>query len=115
MQPVFAVLADAGRGIPLGGAPTLLPSLCTLPMLRAGMLSARGGLDDDDDDEDDVTDLGAWAGDWYLLAMVLWPIDPPKLLTSSPPPSRELRVSSRSRMVDLDTGVPLVPMVDRVT
>ena len=50
-----------------------------------------------------------------MLPMVLWPMDPPKLLTSSPPPpSRELSVSSRSRMVDLDTGVPLVPIVDNV-
>ena len=83
-------------------------------------MSARGGLEDaaedeEDDDVDLADDLGAAAGEWNLLVMVLWPMDPPKLLTSSPPPSRELSVSSRSRMVDLDTGVPLVPIVDNVT
>ncbi len=92
--------------------------------MRAGMLSARGGLEDvaADDDEDAMVwcdladvDLGAEAGDWNLLAMVLWPIDPPKLLTSSPPPSRLFSVSSRSRIVVLDTGVLLVPRVDSVT
>ena len=93
------------------------------------MLSARGGLEDaaDDDDDamvwcDDLADVdlpvlqGAAAGDWNLLATVLWPMDPPKLLTSSPPPpSRLFSVSSRSRIAVLDTGVPLVPRVDIVT
>jgi len=51
---MLLVLADVGRGIPLGGAPTL-PSLCPLlMMLRAGMLSARGGLEDAEEDEDDA-------------------------------------------------------------
>ena len=113
MLLLVAVVDDAGRGI----------------HVRAGMLSARGGLedtaDDIDDDAtvwcDDLADvdlpvLGAAAGDWNLLAIVLWPMDPPKLLTSSPPPpSRLFSVSSRSRMAVLDTGVPLVPRVDIVT
>lgn len=56
MLPAFAVLAESGRGIRLEGAPTLL-SLCALLMLREGILSARGGLEDaaDDDEDDDVT------------------------------------------------------------
>ena len=56
MLPALVVLADTGRGIPLGGAPTKL-SLCALLMLREGILSARGGLEDaaDDEEDDDVT------------------------------------------------------------